>query len=199
MSTDLPAGGNVALERDGQPVHRVLVALGWRTPSGSTPFEVDAQMALLGADGRVADAGDLVPLAALGGAGPDGRDGRSRGVPDRGGPGPDVGSGADVEQVLVDLDAVPASVDRLSFSAAIYAAAPRGQSFRQVAGTYASVADADGRQIARHVLVPAPGAEQVTAVVLGELYRHRGAWKFRAVGQGYAGGLAAVARDVGAL
>lgn len=189
MSTDLPAGGNVALERDGAPLRRVLVGLGWRTPGGAEPFEVDAQMALLGADGRVPTAADLVPLAALSEQRPPGpgSDGSADGRPD------------DVEQVLVDLDAVPAAVARLSFSAAIYAAAPRGQSFRQVGEAYVSVADEQGRQVARHRLALAPGPQEVTAVVLGELYRHRGAWKFRALGQGYAGGLAAVARDVGAL
>ena len=194
MTTDLPAGGNVALERDGAPLRRVLVGLGWRTPSGSEPFEVDAQMALLGADGRVATAVDLVPLAALAEQGPPGPGGGGGGGGADGGGGPD-----DVEQVLVDLDAVPAAVARLSFSAAIYAAAPRGQSFRQVGDAYVRVADEQGRAVARHRLALAPGPQEVSAVVLGELYRHRGAWKFRALGQGYAGGLAAVAHDVGAL
>lgn len=186
VGADLPAGGNAVLQVDGRPVRRVLVGLGWRAPSGA-PFEIDAQMALLGADGRVAAADDLVPLAALGTGGPSsaaGADGAADGSDD-------------VEQVVVDLDAVPASVERLSFSAAIYAATPRRQSFRQVSGTFVRVADAEtGHEIARHALAL---AGQETAVVLGELYRHRGGWKVRAVGQGYSGGLAAVARDVGAL
>lgn len=183
MGADLPAGGNTVLEVGGRPVRRVLVGLGWRAPAGA-PFEIDAQVALLGADGRVAAADDLVPLAALG-AGPSSADGAG-------------GSGADdVEQTVVDLDAVPASVERLSFSAAIYAATPRRQSFRQVGGAFVRVADAEsGQEVARHALAL---SGQETAVVLGELYRNRGGWKFRAVGQGYAGGLAAVARDVGAL
>ena len=186
MSTDLPAGGNTVLEVDGRPVHQVLVGLGWRVPEGA-PFEVTTQMAVLGQDGRVVDREDFVPVSAL-------RGDQSPSVA-----GSAAGAEDDVDQILLGLDGVGPSAVRLSFSAAIYGAVPRGQSFRQVGDVFIRVADVGtGRQVARHVLAPAvPGSQEVTAVVLGELYRHRGGWKFRAVGQGYAGGLAAVARDVG--
>ena len=186
MGTDLPAGGNTALEVAGAPVHRVLVGLGWRVPEGA-PFEITTQMAVLGQDGRVVDREDFVPVSALRGNQPPSVAGSAAGADD------------DVDQILIGLDDVGPAVARLSFSAAIYGAVPRSQSFRQVRDAFIRVVGAEtGQQIARHALAPAaPGSPEVTAVVLGELYRHRGGWKFRALGQGYAGGLAAVARDVG--
>jgi tellurium resistance protein TerD len=182
---DLPKGANVALPPQ---VHRVAVGLGWHLDAaGGAALEVDAQVVLLGEDGRVADDRALLFFSQLSAT--------STASPAASGAG-SPGAEEDVEQVVVDLDAVPPAVVRIVVSAAIYGAAARRQSFRQVHRAWVRVADADtGTELARHALGEAAGVE--TAMVFGELYRHRAGWKFRAVGQGYAGGLAAVARDFG--
>jgi tellurium resistance protein TerD len=185
VSRSLARGANVALAAASAGVHRVAVGLAWQLDAvARPPLELDAQVILLGADGKVASEADLVFFSAL-----------EQASTAAGGAG--AGSGdADVEQLVVDLDAVPARVERLSFSAAIYAAVQRGQSFRQVRSARIRVLDADtGTELVRHEVEPVAGTE--TAMVFGELYRHPRGWKFRAIGQGYAGGLGAVARDVG--
>jgi tellurium resistance protein TerD len=181
---DLPKGANTALP---EQVRRVAVGLGWHLDAaGGVPLEVDAQVVLLGEDGRVADAG-LLFFSQLSAP--------SASPPATAPPVP-AGADEDVEQVVVDLAAVPPAVVRIVVSAAIYGAAARRQSFRQVHRARVRVVDADtGTELARHALGEVAGVE--TAMVFGELYRHRAGWKFRAVGQGYAGGLAAVARDFG--
>jgi tellurium resistance protein TerD len=78
----------------------------------------------------------------------------------------------------------------------IYEADARSQSFGQVRNAYIRVVDkSNGTELARYDL--SEDASTETAMVFGELYRNGAEWKFRAVGQGYASGLAGIARDFG--
>ena len=102
----------------------------------------------------------------------------------------------DDERVLVDLTRVPAEIEKIAFSVTIHEADQRRQSFGQVGRAYIRCLNADGeREIARYDLSEDSSTE--TAMIFGELYRMRGEWKFRAVGQGYEAGLAGIARDFG--
>jgi tellurium resistance protein TerD len=82
----------------------------------------------------------------------------------------------------VNLAAVPAEVDRIVFPVSIHDAENRGQSFGQVRGAFIRIVNQAGGAV---------------ATVFGELYRNGAEWKFRAVGQGYASGLAGIAADFG--
>lgn len=89
-----------------------------------------------------------------------------------------------------------AAIESIFFPVSIYDADSRGQSFGQVRNAYIRVVDrANGAELARYDL--SEDASTETAMVFGELYRNNGEWKFRAVGQGYASGLAGIARDFG--
>jgi tellurium resistance protein TerD len=78
----------------------------------------------------------------------------------------------------------------------IHDADTRGQSFGQVRNAFIRVVNqANSQEIARYDL--SEDASSETAMVFGELYRHGGEWKFRAVGQGYASGLRGIATDFG--
>jgi tellurium resistance protein TerD len=89
-----------------------------------------------------------------------------------------------------------ASVDKVVFPVSIYDADTRSQSFGQVRNAFIRVVNgADQKEIARYDLTEDASTE--TAMVFGELYRNGADWKFRAVGQGYASGLAGIARDFG--
>jgi tellurium resistance protein TerD len=102
----------------------------------------------------------------------------------------------DDEQVNVDLAGTAADVSKIAFLVSIYDAETRGQSFGQVSNAYIRVVDqATGAELTRYDL--SEDASTETAMVFGELYRNGGEWKFRAVGQGYASGLAGIARDFG--
>ena len=82
------------------------------------------------------------------------------------------------------------------FPVSIYEGDARGQSFGQVRNAFIRVVDqATGTELARYDL--SEDASTETAMVFGELYRNGPEWKFRAIGQGYASGLAGIARDFG--
>ncbi|MGW5673793.1 TerD family protein [Streptomyces sp. NPDC003860] len=158
---------------------QVRVELGWRT--GPAVPDVDATALLLDSGtGKVGSDGDMVfynqPAHASGAVRHEGK---------RTGAG-----GAATDAVAVDLARVAPSVGRI-----VLAASADGGPFGRVPGLYARVVDAvSGAELARY---ESGDATVETALVLGELYRRQGAWKFRAIGQGYSTGLEGLATDFG--
>jgi hypothetical protein len=101
-----------------------------------------------------------------------------------------AGAGARTDAVRIDLSTLPADVDRV-----VVGASADGGTFGQVPGLYLQVVDAaSGRELARFEI---GDASTETAFLFGEVYRRGGGWKLRAVGQGYATGLAGFATDFG--
>ncbi|MGW4923174.1 TerD family protein [Streptomyces parvulus] len=95
-------------------------------------------------------------------------------------------------RLAVDLDALPDTVHRVSVLLALPAGGQGPLRFGAVAAPFVAVTDLDGDEVASYTVT---GLEAESAVVALELYRRRGAWKVRAVGQGYAGGLAELLTD----
>ncbi|MEV6162727.1 TerD family protein [Streptomyces sp. NPDC052052] len=156
--------------------HAVRVELGWRTAPGMP--DVDGS-ALLLVSGKVRSDADFVfynqPSHASGAVRHEGR--RSVG-------------GAVTDCLAVDLARIEPVIDRV-----VLAASADGGTFGQVAGLYVRITDAaNGAEIARF---DSSDATVESAFILGELYRRQGAWKFRAVGQGYSTGLEGLAKDFG--
>ncbi|HEV7192357.1 MAG TPA: TerD family protein [Jatrophihabitantaceae bacterium] len=109
----------------------------------------------------------------------------------------DEALGTDHEQVEIDLAAVPAGVDRIVSVLYINDGPAQRRTLGQLRTCVVRVLNADGNQelVASEDLAAAFTSE--TAVVLGEVYRHNGEWKFKVLGQGYANGLAGIATDYG--
>ena len=188
MSVSLSKGGNVSLTKIAPSLTAVLVGLGWdtRTTTGAD-FDLDASALLCGADGKVLSDDYFVFFNNL--KSPDGS------VEHTGDNLTGAGEGDD-EAVKVDLRTVPAEVQKIVFPVSIYEADTRAQSFGQVVNAFIRVVDqANNTELARYDL--SEDASTETAMVFGELYRNAAEWKFRAVGQGYASGLAGIARDYG--
>ncbi|MFF6872613.1 TerD family protein [Streptomyces sp. NPDC012450] len=188
MGVSLAKGGNVSLSKEAPGLTAVVVGLGWdvRTTTGSD-YDLDASALLLNEAGKVASDRHFVFYNNL--TSPDGS------VEHTGDNLTGEGDGDD-ESVKVALSAVPAEIQRIVFPVSIHDAANRGQSFGQVRNAFIRVVNqADGAELARYDLSEDAAAE--TAMVFGELYRHGAEWKFRAVGQGYASGLAGIAADFG--
>ncbi|MEV5510171.1 TerD family protein [Streptomyces orinoci] len=184
MGVALPKGGNVSLSKQAHGLTAVTVGLGWQVGAGGAGFDLDASALLCDASGKVLSDQHFVFFNNL--RSPDGS------VVHTG----TGGTGGDNEQIQVDLTRVPAEVARIVFPVSIYEAAQRGQNFGQLAGAHIRVIDQHGgTELARFDLKDAAAAE--TAMVFGELYRHGAEWKFRAIGQGYASGLAGIATDYG--
>ncbi|ATD72684.1 MULTISPECIES: TerD family protein [Gordonia] len=188
MGVSLSKGGNVSLTKEAPGLTAVSVGLGWdiRTTTG-TDFDLDASAIALGANKKVLSDQHFIFFNNL--RSPDGS------IEHTGDNLTGEGEGDD-EVIKVDLAGVPPEVDSIVFPVSIYDADARSQSFGQVRNAFIRVVNqAGGTEIARYDL--SEDASTETAMVFGELYRNGAEWKFRAVGQGYASGLAGIARDFG--
>ena len=188
MGVSLSKGGNVSLSKAAPGLTAVTVGLGWdvRTTTGAD-FDLDASAIMLNTAGKVLSDKHFVFFNNL--TSPDGA------VEHTGDNLTGEGEGDD-EQVKVNLAGLAAEVDKVVFPVSIYDADGRSQSFGQVRNAFIRVINAAGdAEIARYDL--SEDASTETAMVFGELYRNGAEWKFRAVGQGYASGLAGIARDFG--
>ncbi|AOW95292.1 chemical-damaging agent resistance protein C [Rhodococcus sp. WMMA185] len=188
MGVSLTKGGNVSLTKEAPNLTAVAVGLGWdaRSTTG-TDFDLDASAIGAGADKKVVSDQYFVFFNNL--RSPDGS------IEHAGDNTTGAGEGDD-EVINVDLAAVPANIESIVFPVSIYDADARAQSFGQVRNAYIRVVDkSNGAELARYDL--SEDASTETAMVFGELYRNGADWKFRAIGQGYASGLAGIARDYG--
>ncbi|MFD0267945.1 TerD family protein [Streptomyces sp. NPDC127106] len=188
MGVSLSKGGNVSLTKAAPNLTAVLVGLGWdaRTTTG-VDFDLDASAILTNDLGKVTSDSNFVFFNNL--KSPDGS------VEHTGDNLTGEGEGDD-EAIKVNLAGVPADVAKIVFPVSIYEADSRQQSFGQVRNAYIRVVNqADNTELARYDL--SEDASTETAMVFGELYRNGAEWKFRAIGQGYASGLAGIARDFG--
>ncbi|MFC8074965.1 TerD family protein [Streptomyces sp. NPDC057137] len=188
MGVSLGKGGNVSLSKEAPGLTAVLVGLGWdaRSTTGAD-FDLDASALLVNSAGRVLSDQHFIFYNNL--KSPDGS------VEHTGDNLTGEGEGDD-ESLKVNLAGVPADVDKIVFPVSIHEAGSRGQSFGQVRNAFIRVVNqAGGAELARYDLTEDASTE--TAMVFGELYRHGAEWKFRAVGQGYASGLAGIAADFG--
>lgn len=188
MALTLQKGGNLSLTKTDPSLSKILVGLGWdpRATDGAE-FDLDASALLLGANGKVRSESDFIFYNQL--KSPDGS------VEHTGDNRTGAGDGDD-EVLKVDLSRIPADVDKVVFIVTIHDAEVRKQSFGQVGGSFIRVVnDVSNTEVVRYDL--AEDASTETAMVFAELYRNNGEWKFRAVGQGYAGGLRSLANSYG--
>lgn len=188
MAISLNKGGNLSLSKTDPSLSRLLIGLGWdeRVTSGAE-FDLDASAFLLGTNGKVRGDHDFIfynQLRSPEGAVEHTGDNRSG-----------VGEGDD-EVIKVNLTQMPADVDKIAITVTIHDAQVRNQNFGQVQNAFIRVVNEDtGAEVVRFDLAEDYSVE--TAMVFGEVYRYNGEWKFRAVGQGYAGGLAAMCAQYG--
>ncbi|MCK1788776.1 TerD family protein [Pseudomonas violetae] len=188
MALTLQKGGNLSLTKTDPSLTKILVGLGWdpRATDG-TEFDLDASALLLGANGKVRGEADFIfynQLKSVDGSVEHTGDNRTG-----------AGDGDD-EVIKVDLSRVPVDVDKVIFIVTIHDAEVRKQSFGQVGGSFIRVVnEVSGAEVVRYDL--AEDASTQTAMIFAELYRHGAEWKFRAIGEGYAGGLKALANNFG--
>ena len=188
MPVNLTKGGNVNLTKAAPGMRNVVVGLGWdaRATDGAT-FDLDASAFLLNAAGKVRSNLDFIFY--------NNKRSTCGSIEHQGDNQTGAGDGDD-EKVNVSLATVPSDVDRVSFCVTIHDAETRRQNFGMVSHAFIRVLDAgNGSEIARYDLSEDASIE--TAMIFGELYRNQGDWKFRATGQGFAGGLSSLAAGFG--
>ncbi len=189
MSINLAKGQKVDLTKDNPGLNNILVGLGWDTNKydGSAAFDLDASIFLLAEDGKVTSDADLVFYGNLSHA--------SGGVTHLGDNLTGEGEGDD-EQIEVVLSKIPANIAKVDFTVTIYDADKRSQNFGQISNAFIRVVDkSSNTELVRFDLGEDFSIE--TSVVVGEIYRHNGEWKFNAIGSGFRGGLAALCNNFG--
>ena len=189
MAISLQKGQKVDLTKGNPSLKKLLIGLGWdvKRYDGGSDFDLDAAAFLLGASGKVNSDDDFVFYNNL--------KHKSGSVEHMGDNLTGAGEGDD-EEIKIDLSLVPANVEKIDFTVTIYDADARGQKFGQVENAYIRVVDDEsGKELIRYDLGEDFSVE--TAVVVGEIYRNKGEWKFNAIGSGFSGGLAALGRNYG--
>lgn len=189
MPISLQKGQKVDLTKGNPSLKHVLVGLGWDVNryDGGFAFDLDASAFLLSANGQTPNTDAFIFYGNL--KHPSGA------VEHMGDNLTGEGDGDD-EQILVDLTKIPDSIEKIAFTVTIYEAEQRRQNFGQVDNSFIRIVDNDtGKELIRYDLGEDFSIE--TAIVVGEIYRHGGGWKFNAVGSGFQGGLAALCANYG--
>ena len=188
MALTLSKGQNLSLTKEAPGLKKALVGLGWdpRATDGQE-FDLDASAFLLGANGKARSSADFIFYNQMSSA--------CRSANHTGDNRTGEGDGDD-EQIQVDLSLVPADVQRIAITVTIHDADQRRQSFGQVSNAFVRIVNEEtGAEVVRYDL--SEDASTETAMIFAELYRHNGEWKFKAIGQGYAGGLKAMCDQYG--
>ena len=189
MGISLAKGQKVDLTKSNPGLTNVIVGLGWDVNKydGGSAFDLDTAAFLTAENGKVTSDADFIFYNNLRHA--------SGSVEHLGDNLTGLGDGDD-EQLKVNLSAIPANVQKVTFTATIHEAQERNQNFGQVSNAYIRVInEATGEELIRYDLGEDFSIE--TAIVVGSIYRNNGEWKFNAVGSGFQGGLAALCNEFG--
>ena len=187
MAVNLTKGQKVDLTKGNPGLSKIVVGLGWDTNKydGGSDFDLDASAFLCGADGKVHSDGNFIFYGNM----------KAPGIEHMGDNRTGAGDGDD-EVINVQLSQLAADVEKVAITVTIYDADKRNQNFGQVSDSYIHIMDAaSGKELIRYDLGEDFSVE--TAIVVAELYKHNGEWKFNAVGSGFAGGLAALCGNYG--
>ena len=189
MPINLTKGQKVDLTKGNPSLKKLLVGLGWdiNAYDSGASFDLDASAFLVGDNGKVPTEKEFVFYGNLKHV--------SGGVVHMGDNRTGEGEGDD-EQIKIDLDKVPSNISKIAFTVTIYEAEERRQNFGQVSNAFIRIVDeVTNEELIRYDLGEDFSIE--TAIVVGELYRHNGEWKFNAIGSGFQGGLAALCNHYG--
>lgn len=189
MSVCLTKGQKVDLTKGNPGLNNILIGLGWDVNKydGGFDFDLDAAAFILGESGKVSCDADFVFYGN--------KKHSSNAVEHLGDNLTGAGEGDD-EQIKINLSNVPADVSKIVFTVTIYDADTRNQNFGQVSNAFIRVVDeSSNTELIRYDLSEDYSIE--TAVVVAEIYRHNGEWKFNAIGSGYQGGLNALCKEYG--
>ena len=188
MAISLQKGGNVNLSKEAPGLKKMTIGLGWDTrATDGAGFDLDGAVFLLNTTGKVRSDADFIFYNNLKSA-----DGS---IVHSGDNLTGAGEGDD-ETVTIDLSSVPADIDKIVVGVTIHEAETRGQNFGMVSKAFIRCINADGgTEIARYDLSEDGSTE--AAMVFGEVYRNGTDWKFRAIGQGFQGGLGPLAKSFG--
>lgn len=188
MAISLQKGGNVNLSKEAPTMNKMVVGLGWDTrATDGAAFDLDAVGFVLSSAGKVRADSDFIFFNNKQNA---------EGSVVHGGDNRTGDGDGDDETIMIDLSKMPADVEKVAVCVVIYDAEGRKQNFGQVSRAYVRILnEANQQEVARYDLSEDGSTE--AAMIFGEVYRNGGDWKFKAVGQGFKGGLGPLAGSYG--
>ncbi len=189
MPINLTKGQKVDLTKGNPGLKSVMVGLGWDINAfdSGADFDLDAAAFMCGANGVCPTEKEFIFYGNLV---------HSTESVQHMGDNLTGGGDGDDEEVMIDLEKVPANIEKIAFTVTIYEAEKRRQNFGQVSNAFIRIVDSSNNtELIRYDLGEDFSIE--TAVVVGELYRNNGEWKFNAIGSGFQGGLAALCGHYG--
>lgn len=189
MAITLSKGQKVSLTKGNPGLKNIVVGLGWDTNKyyGGFDFDLDSAAFLLGENDKVNSDSDFIFYNNLK---------HSSGAVEHLGDNLTGKGDGDDEQIKLDLSLVPQNVNKIAFTVTIHEAQERRQNFGQVNNSYVRVVNTDNNQeLLNYELGEDFSIE--TAIVVCEIYRHNGEWKFNALGSGFEGGLEALCKNFG--
>ena len=189
MGINLSKGQKVDLTKGNRGLKSIMVGLGWDVNAfdSGADFDLDAAAFMLGADGKCPTDKEFVFYGNLN---------HSSGAVNHMGDNLTGEGEGDDEQIQIDLSKIPANIEKIAFTVTIYDADQRRQNFGQVSNAFIRIVDeSSNTELIRYDLGEDFSIE--TAVVVGELYRNNGEWKFNAIGSGFQGGLKALCGHFG--
>lgn len=189
MGIVLKKGQKIDLTKGNSSLKKILIGLGWDTNryDGGYDFDLDAAAFCCGEDGKVHNDLDFIFYNNLK---------HSSGAIEHLGDNLTGDGDGDDEQIVIDLSLIPQNISRINFTVTIHDADERKQNFGQVSNAYVRAVNSDNNQeLLKYDLGEDFSIE--TAIVVAEIYRHNGEWKFNAVGSGFQGGLAALCKNFG--
>lgn len=188
-SVNLTKGQKIDLTKGNPGLKEIMIGLGWDTNkyAGGHDFDLDASVFLTDGNDKTLHDSDFIFYNNL--VGP------NKCVIHQGDNRTGLGDGDD-EQVLVNFANIPSYIEKIAVTVTIHDAQARGQNFGQVSNAYVHIVDnTTGKEILRYDLGEDFSVE--TAIVVCEIYKHNGEWKFSAIGSGFQGGLAALCHNYG--
>ena len=184
MGIMLKKGQKIDLTKGNKSLKKILVGLGWDTNKydGGYDFDLDAAAFCCGDDDKVHEDLDFIFYNNLK---------HETGAIEHLGDNLTGEGEGDDEQILVDLSLIPSRITKINFTVTIHEADERGQNFGQVSNAYQE----NDEELLRYDLGEDFSVE--TAIVVAQLYKYNGEWKFNAIGSGFSGGLAALCKNFG--
>lgn len=186
---NLSKGGKINLTKEAPGLKKIMFGLGWdcNKYSGGDDFDLDASVFLVDANGRTKEDGFIFYNNLIG---------PNKCVVHQGDNRTGEGEGDD-EQIYIDLDLIPENIEKIAITVTIDSADTRRQNFGMVSNAYCRLVntEAGDKEVVHFDLGEDFSVE--TAIVVGEVYRHNGDWKFNAIGSGFSGGLQALCSNFG--
>jgi len=190
MAVSLNKGGRISLSKESPGLRKIQVGLGWdaRATDGGD-YDLDASAFILTPGDKVRSDADFIFYNQLVGA--------NGAVEHQGDNRTGAGEGDD-EVIKLDLSKLDSQADigKIAMVVTIHDADHKKQNFGQIENAFIRVVNEEnGQEVVRFDLTEDYSVE--TAMIFGEIYKKDGEWRFSAVGQGFAGGLAAVCQRYG--